>query len=105
MVSTNPQTLHRDLANAREKLIEATLQQARKAPAFEADVLFTYLWDRAWGTSEYEGRGLVRLVDGWIARLCSYREARTAYWLLNEIPRRLQQRIDQLEQQLADTAA
>lgn len=97
MVNT---TIQQELTEASERLRQATLQQARKAPAFESDPLFVYLWDRAWGTSEYRGRGLIRVLDGWVAHLSGYRQARSTFWMLNEIPRRLQERVTKLQRKL-----
>jgi len=63
--------------------------RTRKGKPFEADELFMYLWQRGYGTSEYAAWPLARLLDGWVARLCGYGEARPNYWLLLEIPQRL----------------
>ena len=49
-----------------------------------------YLWNRHYGTSEYSANPLTRLLDRWVAKLCAYDKARPNYWMLNEIPVRLQ---------------
>lgn len=96
--------LRQAIALAQERLAEATAQRAAKAPDYDNDPLFAYLWNRAWGTSEYDGSGIVRLLDGWVARVCRFNDARAAYWMLNEMPIRLQQRIGRLEAQLQQTS-
>ena len=74
---------------ADDKAELAREDRSRKGKPFEADELFMYLWRRGYGTSEYSAGPLARLLDGWVARLCGYREARANYWLLLEIPKRL----------------
>lgn len=85
------------LSRANRRLVQALRNQSDKGKAYENDPLFLYLWRAGWGTSEYSGRGIVRLIDGWVARLSRFEKARTAYWLLNEIPQRLQKHIQELE--------
>jgi len=60
-----------------------------KGAPYEADPLFTYLWKRKFGTSDYSARGLIRAADSWVARLISYESARQNYFMLLEIPKRL----------------
>ncbi|NNE62292.1 MAG: hypothetical protein HKN35_15465, partial [Woeseia sp.] len=65
-----------------------------KGEPYEGDQLFMYLWNRAYGTSEYRANPLARLLDAWVARLCKYHDARPNYWMLLEIPKRLQEHAD-----------
>ncbi len=67
---------------AREDRIE-------KGAPYEADPLFMYLWKRGYGTQDYHGRGLIRMLDAWVARLVRYHDARPNYYMLLEIPERL----------------
>ena len=60
-----------------------------KGKAYEADALFVYLWDRGYGTPDYTGRGLVRSLDGWVAGLIRYHDARSNYAMLTGIPERM----------------
>ncbi len=105
VTSNNKLALEQALSDVQQRLQEATEQRAKQAPAYDSDPLFVYLWDRAWGTSEYQGRGVVRLIDGWVADISGYAQARTAYWMLNEIPIRLQQRVSRLTQELSAASA
>lgn len=75
--------------SAAEKAELAAADRRTKGQPFEADELFMYLWQRRYGTSEYRANPLARLLDGWVARLCAYQQARPNYWMLLEIPKRL----------------
>lgn len=75
--------------SAHEKAELAEQDRRRKGEPFEHDELFMYLWERGYGTSSYSANPLSRMLDAWVARLCSYRDARPNYWMLLEIPKRL----------------
>lgn len=75
--------------SAREKAELATADRRHKGEPYESDELFMYLWRRGYGTSAYSANPLARLLDGWVARLCRYGDARANYWMLLEIPKRL----------------
>lgn len=60
-----------------------------KGKPYEADSLFMYLWKRHFGTPDYRSRGLIRALDGWVARLIRYQDARPNYHMLLDLPRRL----------------
>ena len=81
-------------ARADEKAELAGADRRRKGKPFESDELFMYLWQRGYGTSEYRAGPLTRLLDGWVAGLCKFREARSNYWMLLEIPKRLAEHAD-----------
>jgi hypothetical protein len=57
-----------------------------KGLPYRADPLFAYLWDRGWGTGRYRAFPLVRMIDGWVARLIEFEPARRSYALLSELP-------------------
>ena len=80
--------------SAAEKAQVALEDRRLKGQPYEADVLFMYLWNRGYGTSEYHANPLARLLDAWVARLCNYHDARPNHWLLLEIPKRLQEHAD-----------
>lgn len=75
--------------SALEKAELARQDQKRKGEPYEGDELFMYLWNRGYGTNAYSANPLVRMLDGWVARLCRYQDARPNYWMLLEIPQRL----------------
>ncbi len=75
--------------SALEKAELADKDSLRKGEPYTGDELFMYLWQRGFGTSAYSANPLVRMLDGWVARLCGYQAARPNYWMLLEIPKRL----------------
>ena len=62
---------------------------AEKNNPYHADPLFMYLWNRHYGTSEYQAGLLARFLDGWVARLIRFEAARINYSMLNDLPKRL----------------
>ncbi len=65
-----------------------------KGAPYEADPLFSYLWKRKFGTSDYQARGLIRAADSWVARMISFESARQNYFMLLEIPKRLKSHVE-----------
>lgn len=88
---------------ADHKVEQAQLDMAEKAQPYQADQLFMYLWEQAYGTTEYSSGFFARFVDGWVARLIKYEPARINYWNLTEIPKRLQEHADSVNRR-ADEA-
>ena len=86
------------IENARAKAAKAEAERAEKEQPYAADPLFMYLWQRQYGTSAYAAAGLTRMLDGWVARLISYGEARVNFAALTEIPKRLTQYVGRLEE-------
>jgi hypothetical protein len=80
--------------HAEEKAQLSEKDRAVKGKEFEADSLFTYLWKRGYGTPRYSANPLFRFLDGWVARLCRYVDARPNYTMLLEIPKRLREHAD-----------
>ena len=75
--------------HAGEKTLLAEQDRAEKGRPYLEDPLFSYLWQRGYGTSSYHASAPVRFLDNWVARLCRYGDARANYAMLNEIPERL----------------
>ena len=78
-------------AQAEEKRAQAESVRREKGEPYERDPLFHYLWERGYGTSRYSANPVARFLDGWVARLCRYQDARPNYARLLEIPERLQE--------------
>jgi hypothetical protein len=74
---------------AEEKAAAAERDRIDKGRPYEEDPLFSYLWDRGYGTSAYRAWPLTRWLDGRVAKLCDYEAARRNYSRLIEIPERL----------------
>lgn len=70
---------------ADQKLAVAIDEREEKSAAYLSDPLFSYLWDRGFGTTVYEGGGLLKMFDGWVAKLCKYDGARPNFARLNDI--------------------
>ncbi len=102
-----------------KKTAQAQADQQVKGAPYRADPLFTYLWDRKYGTSQYKANSLTRFLDNWVSRLCKFQSARKNYWMLLELPERLEEHAKtlrtkaddglielwKLERQLADAAS
>ena len=83
------QAAERVAGHAEEKTRQARQDRIRKGRPYEQDALFSYLWKRDYGTPEYAANPLTRALDGWVAGLIGFRQARTDYYRLLEIPDRL----------------
>lgn len=81
----------RKAAHAADKAERSASEREQKGAAYKGDRPFMYLWDRKYGLPAYEARGLFRWLDGKVARLIGYADARANYARLNEIPVRLQE--------------
>ncbi|WP_298822465.1 hypothetical protein [uncultured Roseibium sp.] len=87
----------REKAETAEATAEAAASKAdtskadreQKGKAYEDDPLFIYLWQRGFGTPDYNHRGLVRSLDRWVARLIKFDGARANYAMLTGIPERM----------------
>ena len=77
--------------HAEEKTQLAEQDRVDKGKPYEDDTLFSYLWERGFGTSKYHANPLTRLLDAWVARLVGYQDARSNYHMLLEIPARLRE--------------
>ena len=72
--------------HAEQKAGFAARDFEEKGRPYRADPLFAYLWDRGWGTGRYRAFPLVRMIDGWVARLIEFEPARRSYALLSDLP-------------------
>ena len=64
----------------------AEREQAEKLPAYESDALFSYLARRGYATARATGNVLTRRLDGWVAEVAQYADARASYDFLNALP-------------------
>lgn len=83
---------------AERKAQEAQENREEKGKPYESDPLFTYLWERGYGTSKYKANPLTRFFDKWVAGLCDYHDARPNYHMLLEIPVRLDEHAKQVRE-------
>ncbi|MGI9379216.1 MAG: hypothetical protein ACR2OW_06150, partial [Methyloligellaceae bacterium] len=85
---------------AEEKTQKAIENRKFKGQAYEKDLLFMYLWDRKFGTKDYESKRLIRWLDSKVANHIDYNEARANYAVLIEIPVRLNAHLDKIKSRL-----
>jgi len=96
--------VQRDLAEQAERKALHGLEKAdrseqellEKGAAYRDDPLFVYLWERKYGLPGYQAGGLTRWLDGKVARLVGFADARANYARLNEIPLRLREHAEHL---------
>lgn len=81
----------RTARHADEKAANSESERERKGESYRSDPLFMYLWKRNYGQPGYTASGIVRWLDGKIARLIGFADAHANYSRLNEIPRRLRE--------------
>lgn len=95
--------------HADEKATQSEQELESKGASYRADKLFMYLYQRGFGTSEYRARGLVRWLDGRVAKVIAYEGARLNYSRLLELPVRLREHADyvgaQADEEFAKLAA
>jgi chromosome segregation ATPase len=84
---------------ADEKASRSKADLERKGKPYQDDALFLYLWQRRYLTPDYRRRGIIRMLDDWVAKLIDFRKARADYHMLNELPRRLRQHADRTAQE------
>ncbi|MGB5737085.1 MAG: hypothetical protein WBM40_21865, partial [Thiohalocapsa sp.] len=91
--------------HAEEKASDSEQEQDAKGAAYRADPLFMYLWNRHYGQPKYDAGGIARWLDGKVARLIGYADARLNYTRLLEIPSRLREHATLAKQQTEDAFA
>jgi hypothetical protein len=94
----------RTAAEAERKAELAKQDRTEKGKPYEADPLFMYLWQRKFGTSDYQSTGLVKMLDQWVARLVGYQDARPNYHMLVELPERLGEHAERARKAAQDAA-
>jgi hypothetical protein len=93
----------RKAVHADDKAQRSQNELDSKGRAYRDDPLFMYLWRRDYGLPGYKANGLTRWLDGKVARLIGFADARANYARLSEIPRRLREHAVHLVE-LADEA-
>ena len=81
--------------HAEDKAAHSEQEKDDKGRSYREDALFTYLWERRYGTPQYRAWPLTRWLDGKVARLIDYQDARANYARLQEIPLRLREYAEQ----------
>src|SRR5690606_40366105 len=81
-------------AQSLRKTEQAEADREQKGRPYRDDPLFMYLWEAGYGTSGYRANNLVAWLDGKVAALIGFPEARPNFSMLNEIPLRLREHAD-----------
>ncbi len=61
-------------------------EAAKKLPSYDRSRLFKYLYNAGYGTPRYQGTGLTRRLDRWVAGIIDYSSARLGYDYLRVTP-------------------
>ncbi len=85
-LATAAEDAERTAQLAEQKAGFAARDFEEKGRPYRADPLFSYLWDRGYGTARYRAFPLVAMIDGWVARLIEFEPARRSYQLLSDLP-------------------
>jgi len=94
----NVERLESTVIRAEEKLDLARDDETAKGEPYRADPFFSYLQNRSYGTREHKGWFLTKWLDGGVARLSGYRQAAENYRRLTAIPLRLQNHVENLQE-------
>ncbi|NCC27222.1 MAG: hypothetical protein EOM22_03475 [Gammaproteobacteria bacterium] len=81
----------RKAAHAAEKADRSEEEREEKGVSYREDPLFMSLWKRRYGLPDYRAWPLTRWLDGKVAGLIGYADARANYARLSEIPERLRE--------------
>jgi hypothetical protein len=86
------------VGKAAAKAEKSRAEEAEKGAPYRDDPLFMYLWERQYGTSDYDRKGIIRALDAWVARLIGYQDARSNFAVLTQIPQRLTAHVARLRE-------
>ncbi len=90
---------------ARIKRDGALAERAEKGAPYEDDPLFKYLFDRGYATPAYRAAPPIAALDGWVSGLIDYRNHRLNYARLIELPDRIADHVDALEEAASNLEA
>jgi hypothetical protein len=80
---------------AERKAAQSEADQEEKGKPYREDPLFMYLWNRRFLTPDYTGSWFTRSLDGWVAKMIKFGDARSNYFMLTELPVRLREHAEQ----------
>lgn len=96
---------HDALSGLHSRLKHAIDERDRKSDAYTRDPLFRFLRKRGYATSGYHRSGLAYRMDRWVAAVSNHEQAQRDYELLQDMPRWLQEVIDDTATQAAKADA
>jgi chromosome segregation ATPase len=80
------------------KTQQAEEDREQKGKPYRDDPLFMYLWERGYSTKNYRANNLVVWLDGVVAGMVGYADARPNFAMLNEIPLRLREHAERQQE-------
>lgn len=92
------QAAQRTAIHAETKAKQSEEELESKGQPYRDDPLFMYLWQRGYQTPDYRGNPLTRWLDGWVARIVKFGEARANFVRLQDIPLRLREHATALKE-------
>lgn len=98
----NARNMRKIAGESLAKTEQAEADREEKGQPYRADPLFMYLWEAGYETRNYRANNLVRWLDGMVAGMVRYHDARPNFAMLNEIPIRLR---EHAERQIANAEA
>ncbi|NNE00039.1 MAG: hypothetical protein HKN47_22190 [Pirellulaceae bacterium] len=100
---------HQEIAKLDKELdqclahLEAANQDANtKLPDYEESFLFQYLREQRFGTSAYQGSGIERRWDRWIAKLVDYKKHKASFDYLCNTPIELKRIVEQKQKRYGE---
>ncbi|MEQ1901964.1 MAG: hypothetical protein ABL866_14670 [Devosia sp.] len=84
---------------------QAEADRETKGKPYRDDPLFMYLWERGYLTRNYRDNNLFVWLDGIVARMVGFADARPNFAMLNEIPLRLREHAERQEANAREAAA
>lgn len=81
--------------HAEDKALHSEQEKDEKGQSYRDEALFMYLWERRYGTAQYQPWPVTRWLDAKLARLVGFEDARANYARLQEIPVRLREHAEQ----------
>lgn len=91
--------------SAKGKAEKAGKERTSKSGSYLADPLFSYLQEIGFGTPVYRAGPVVRTIDGWIAQLCNFQQARKDFEALQQLPEYLADHAQAMDRARADALA
>lgn len=102
-------TAARELATVAEQSLRHTARadtdREYNGRPYREDPLFMYLWERGFGTGSYRVNALSAWLDGKVAKLIGYADAKANFLRLNEIPLRLRDHAERQQEKARAAAA
>lgn len=74
------------LAKNQKRLEEFKAEAKEKLPLYDKSKLFTYLLNRKFGSPDYQGRGIARILDAAVSDVVNYKEMKKNYDFLRSMP-------------------